>query len=236
MNIVIIPDVHGRRFWRDVVAGHEQDEIVFLGDYIDPYAFEKISTDDAWKEFMDIIEFKKEHPENVTLLLGNHDLGYIDKDLCRVRMDHYHYSRNHGVFMENLQLFDIVKEIESGGKKVLFSHAGFRQPWVDAHPELWDGGTFSPAALNSFLHDEQKLDVLLRALSDRSWYRGGKGDVGSPVWADIDEFGIEKDPVEGYTQIIGHSLDYGPVTVKGLVTSVDCRRGFLLADGHLTLA
>ena len=41
-NWVIIPDVHGRKFWRSAVQGHEEDKIIFLGDYVDPYDWEEI--------------------------------------------------------------------------------------------------------------------------------------------------------------------------------------------------
>ena len=84
--MIIIPDVHGRRFWRDAVKGHEEDKIVFLGDYVDPYEWEGITPGDAFLELKDIIAFKKAHPDNVTLLLGNHDLGYLDYAICTCRM------------------------------------------------------------------------------------------------------------------------------------------------------
>ena len=79
---IVIPDVHGRKFWRDVVKGNEDERIIFLGDYLDPYSEEGITPEDAYNELLDIIAFKKEHPENVTLLLGNHDLGYLDSNIC----------------------------------------------------------------------------------------------------------------------------------------------------------
>ena len=33
---IVIPDLYGRRFLRRAVEGHEDDRIVFLGDYLDP--------------------------------------------------------------------------------------------------------------------------------------------------------------------------------------------------------
>ena len=36
-EMIIIPDVHGRKFWRNAVKGFETEKIVFLGDYVDPY-------------------------------------------------------------------------------------------------------------------------------------------------------------------------------------------------------
>ena len=73
--MIIIPDVHGRTFWRKAVKEYMGDEpILFLGDYLDPYAYEEISPADAFEVFHEIMDIKKSNPEAVTLLLGNHDL------------------------------------------------------------------------------------------------------------------------------------------------------------------
>ena len=40
--MIIIPDVHGRVFWKEIVKNSE-DKIIFLGDYVDPYPGENIS-------------------------------------------------------------------------------------------------------------------------------------------------------------------------------------------------
>ena len=79
---IVIPDVHGRDFWRSAVRGREEEKIIFLGDYVDPYSWEGITPHVAFLELQDIIEFKKAHPDNVVLLLGNHDLGYLDREIC----------------------------------------------------------------------------------------------------------------------------------------------------------
>ena len=44
--MIIIPDIHGRTFWKKAVKGHENDEIVFLGDYNDPYPADNIKPGD----------------------------------------------------------------------------------------------------------------------------------------------------------------------------------------------
>ena len=39
-EIIIIPDVHGRTFWREAIEKYrnkENTQIIFLGDYLDPY-------------------------------------------------------------------------------------------------------------------------------------------------------------------------------------------------------
>ena len=40
-RIIVVPDVHGRTFWREVL-NNTKDKIVFLGDYLDPYKYEAL--------------------------------------------------------------------------------------------------------------------------------------------------------------------------------------------------
>ena len=54
-KILIIPDVHGRSFWRPAVASGDYDKIIFLGDYVDPYPDERIGELTALHGLMDII-------------------------------------------------------------------------------------------------------------------------------------------------------------------------------------
>ena len=53
-NILVIPDLHGRTFWKEPIAHKEDfDHIVFLGDYFDPYHWESINQQDAIENFKD---------------------------------------------------------------------------------------------------------------------------------------------------------------------------------------
>lgn len=36
-EVLIIPDVHGRPFWKDAVQRYPDTDTIFLGDYHDPY-------------------------------------------------------------------------------------------------------------------------------------------------------------------------------------------------------
>ena len=72
MEMLIVPDVHGRTFWKDVIDSNLP--VVFLGDYTDPYPQEEISKKQTIDNFKEIIEFAKENKNRVTLLLGNHKI------------------------------------------------------------------------------------------------------------------------------------------------------------------
>ena len=86
-NLIIIPDVQGRGFWRDAVEKYPEGQFIFLGDYLDPYEYEGITTEEAFHGLEDIVRFKEEHPDRVTLLWGNHDLHYMYPDMMGSRYD-----------------------------------------------------------------------------------------------------------------------------------------------------
>lgn len=216
--MIIIPDVHGRKFWRNAVKGFETEKIVFLGDYVDPYPWDRISGNQAYAEMMDIIAFKKEHPDNVTLLLGNHDLGYLDEYICCSRHDYFREDDIRKALMENLDLFDLVHIVKKDGRKILFSHAGIAEKWVEKHKELLQcegSETFDPFVLNRLLHDEKSHPALFAALAEVSRHRGGLDDVGSPIWADVDEYLGGEKLLDGFLHLFGHTLHSGdPIAVK----------------------
>lgn len=67
-RVQIIPDVHCREAIFDIID-HSVDEFVFLGDYLDSYT----AGDDIMVScFSKIIDFKNEHFDKTTLLIGNH--------------------------------------------------------------------------------------------------------------------------------------------------------------------
>ena len=74
-KVLIVPDVHGRKFWHKAMEMiDEVDQVVFLGDYLDPYPDENITPDDALNEFYKILEFKDKYPDKIVLLIGNHKI------------------------------------------------------------------------------------------------------------------------------------------------------------------
>jgi predicted phosphodiesterase len=107
IELMIIPDVHGRFFWKEpikYIIENTDKKIVFLGDYVDPYdddffnengepLYENIGTindmlKNTIKILKEIIALKKLYPDRIILLLGNHDCGYmISTEICIARYD-----------------------------------------------------------------------------------------------------------------------------------------------------
>ena len=48
--MIVIPNIHGRQFWRHAIQLWDgKEQVVFLGDYLDPYHNEGLSNDEAYE-------------------------------------------------------------------------------------------------------------------------------------------------------------------------------------------
>lgn len=223
---VIVPDVHGRQFWKDVK--NFDCDIIFLGDYLDPYGFEGISNVDALNTFKEILDYAKEN-KNVQLLLGNHDCEYaISTDICDCRRDVFYYDEIRSLFIDNADLFKFALKRNYAGKDFLLSHAGFHPSWLAKHPELSIDKVCDTAYTGV-------IDDFSWTLCDVSYMRGGWYPAGSVVWSDIQEYiGKDLSSVSDYEQIVGHTyLKSQPVGTDN-ITCIDLQRIFLIdQDGNL---
>jgi hypothetical protein len=76
---LILGDIYGSIFWKTAVAKSPNCRYVFLGDYLD--AKDDIVLSKKLDNLQEIIQLKKENPENVVLLLGNYDLLHFDYEI-----------------------------------------------------------------------------------------------------------------------------------------------------------
>ena len=232
-KIIIIPDLHGREFWREVVKGMDPDtHVVFLGDYLDPYEDDWIYWSDAFKALKDIITFKETHPEQVTLLLGNHDLHYLYPELRGSRYNEYQEGKIRRTLEEHLDSFRMAAECSLAGTRYLFTHAGIHTDWVRRHSALF--GPLEKVSAETF-NRMMFSPEFVQALSDVSWRRGGDAPSGSMIWADMDEYELSVPIVPDMIQICGHTrLRGGKPKELNQVICLDCRRAFTLAaDGAI---
>lgn len=215
MKILIVPDVHGRKFWHkaeELIS--EVDQVVFLGDYLDPYSYEGITFEDAITEFKEILDFKEKYSDKVILLIGNHDCHYLITSFMNCSRLHYMFRQEmHDLFMNNIDKFQLIYEFEN----YLFSHAGIYKEWMDKYVLTLD----DLKDYRNFLKNRWKT------LEDCSYYRGGWNNVGSCVWADLYE--LSKN--ELYTdkrQIVGHSQLKENPYITDTISYLDVRQCFIL--------
>ena len=252
MKILVIGDVHGRKFWRQAIADNigKVDKVIFLGDYLDPYEQEIDENQELMEcnDFYDcqgllnmlndIISLKKNEPDKYILLTGNHTDSYIwSKFHAATRTDYKNWEKYHKVFSENLNLFNLVW-IENN---TIFSHAGISKGWAN---RVWEILEFPEDEICSVKEvattlQDTPLDnfnkFYIEAIGDISHYRGGNMFYGSCEWSDLRE---HVDMKKSLTEIIpiGENEIYqifGHTQLKEqLITSkwacLDCRKGFIV--------
>ena len=168
--------MHGLDLWRDVVEAHPECRVVFLGDYLDPYGY--VHKGKLLNNLRAIMQLKRDRPEDVVLLLGNHDLHY--------------FCDESWMFLNNIALFQYA--FQDG--EYLFTHAGVSQEWFD-YDFCGDAARLIADQLNNPAADQ--VPALLRV----GYARGGRrGDTGGIFWADKNEL---EEPLHGFTQIVGHN-------------------------------
>ena len=134
----VIGDIHGRKNWVDLVTPFDEDTLyIFVGDYTDPYYYEGVTYGQMVGQILLMLQFKKEHPDNVILLVGNHDLQYIADIRETNRYDLLNAPQISKIFKENEELFyGVAYQI---GEKYLITHAGvtldWYQMWIDYKKE-----------------------------------------------------------------------------------------------------
>ena len=231
--MIVIPDIHGRSFWKEAVKDRENEDIVFLGDYMDPYDYEGIDYAQAIGNFKEIIEFANSH-KNVTLLLGNHDCHYLSETIAKSsRYDYLNAAEIIKIFRAFERNFLMAIERTINGKQFIFSHAGISIKWLQNHPLLTSDIDFDKISIIDWVNNawEVRDGKFISMLNDISYRRWGYFECGSMIWADLlDHYndGNGKNLVGDY-QIFGHTQVKEPL-VFGKFADFDCRRAFIVND------
>lgn len=252
MNILIIPDVHGRKFWRTAINNNidKVDKIIFLGDYLDPYGDEIeenpelmecnsfYDSQNLLKILEDIVSLKKNEPNKYVLLTGNHSDSYIwSKFNAASRTDYRNWEKYHKFFSQNLEYFNLVW-IEND---VIFSHAGISEEWAN---KVWETLEFPENELSSIKEIAEVLrdtplskfnEYYIKRIGDISHYRGGDMFYGSCEWADLREHidiqnsnpdNIIPKGEDEIFQVFGHTQLKVPL-ITDKWACLDCRQGFI---------
>lgn len=208
-KLLIVPDVHGRTFWRKAKEMISSvDKVVFLGDYLDPYPSEGITKEQAVEEFKDIIQFKKDNMDKVVLLLGNHDGAYAYNFGSASRYDYKNEDTIKELFNNNIELF----QLHYLHNKYLFSHAGITNSWLSKY--------FNVSIDEFFSLPESEIIPKLWICSRM---RGGYDNTGSIIWSDV----REEDRESTYYQIFGHTQLKSEI-ITDTYACLDCRKCFTL--------
>lgn len=241
IHTLILPDIHGRTFWKDAIQKFPKEKypelnIVFLGDYVDPYDFEGITRKQAIENFKEIIETAK-NDNRIHLLIGNHDMHYWHDCEFKPRVDEnpMNFQIIKDLFLKNFTLFNIAYEEIINDERYLYTHAGATKYWLDhlrfigkncivrnketRIDKLGNKIKIVSDERMSFCNmlsnitptaeelNQFKLDWQGQALLwAASWIRGGDDENGSCIWADYEEWSFENSNEGGPFQIFGHTM------------------------------
>jgi hypothetical protein len=239
MKIMSIGDIHGRNTWKKAIFGsiadynhwrteidngakeafedqypnlQTMDKIIFVGDYVDSFDVNNI---DMKLNLEEIIHLKREYPDKIVLLIGNHDVSYIvPHQICsgyRPEMKHDFED----IYRKNDDCFQLAfyheREVEEGKiKRTLWTHAGVTQGWLKLLREIIQKPGFK------FLEDFKDMELArIDELLNKAWeYRlgvlfnvdgdsGGMSQYAGPVW--IRPRRLSWEALEGFDQVIGHT-------------------------------
>ena len=247
-KILVIPDVHGRTFWKEPVSRYSSsvDKSVFLGDYLDPYNSEEGLADDIFENLMEIISLKLDNMDKVVLLKGNHDQHYASKrfeDLAAgTRMDYQNWSKYHQAFNEYKDLFKIAHLETVNDVPYVFSHAGMTLYWLKKVNEnvwkLFDNqiSLASPDIIDRInLLDDDGIGQEMLAVVGRNRSMFGE-ETGGVLWADVFEHDMPHAPkaygLDKVFQVFGHTRlrrDYDSLEYDHFAM-IDSRQCFVIDE------
>ena len=223
-KVVFIGDIHGHDTWKRIVADNSNaDHFVFVGDYFDAYL---ITPAVQIQNFKEIIEFKESNPEQVTLLIGNHDFHYMPH--CKGQYggySHFFAAEIGELLKANAHNLEVAWQYNN----VLVTHAGVSSTWY--YDNIEDLG-----------HLFQIADKINHLWKDAPWKfnfsgptRDGNSKDNSPLW--IRPQALREDPIDPeIVQIVGHTQREF-VSVKDNVFVIDAlpRQYLILEDGEFVI-
>ena len=213
----IIGEIHGRTSWKELVD--EECINIFVGDYFDPY--EDIPFPILERNFLEIIDYKKAHPDNVILLYGNHDYRYLPKIAeLSSRYDSQNASRIRFLLEDSQPLFHGIAY--AIGENYLVTHAGVSKPWQQKYlPDIDD---IKPSKMEKAINKLWKLSK--KAFGFRAnaedWDFYGESPCQSPIWirpSTLCYYNLYEQ--HEAIQIVGHT-QMGEITEIDDVVIVDC--------------
>jgi predicted MPP superfamily phosphohydrolase len=192
---ISIGDIHGKDVWKEAIIHIDSfDKVIFVGDYVDSFDVTGVVQK---HNLLEIIELKKQYPNKVILLLGNHDVQYMHFPNYRCSGFQSVLSIDYTqIFRENRELFQAAYQIGNN----IWTHAGIHIGWYNEYCKKYQE-----------LHPEMTLaDILNHDYElNKPWIfvvghlRGGRHNVGGPLW--LDRRQLWNKPILDYHQIVGHT-------------------------------
>lgn len=208
MKIICIGDIHGSNKWKEIIKNEKYDRVVFVGDYFDSFEF---SSEVQIENFMEIIKFKEENPENVILLIGNHDYHYTS-----FTNERYSGFQNKNMFLiRNLIMSAISQKMLQMCYKhedIIFTHAGVTKTWAKENDI--DVNNIEESINDLFLYKPNKFNFC-----GSNFY--GDDITQSPIW--VRPNSLKKDLLKDFRYVIGHT-EINHISLTDKIIMIDVLR------------
>lgn len=215
----IIGDIHGRDCWKQLV----DDSLVnvFVGDFFDPYSC-GVTFEDCKHNFMEIIAYKRQHPQNTVLLWGNHELHYLLQREIKERYSRFDYMNADAIekLLEDNGCYfsDIAYSI---GNEYLVTHAGVSRYWYKRWFGEYDGE--APDTVATEINNLWRLNRKAFSVQENGRFPYDQdGMTQSPLWVRswvLDRCNLFEGTI--YRQVFGHTQCNSIKEHNGLI-NVDC--------------
>lgn len=126
MKIIVLGDTHGRLLWKDVI-NQDFDKVVFIGDYFDSF---DISFEQQLQNFLDICQYKRDNPDKVVMLTGNHDFHYTPTAMDHGDIYSGFQHRNSWTIRHALEANKDIMQMAFQWNEWLMTHAGVTSTWI----------------------------------------------------------------------------------------------------------
>lgn len=207
MSTIVVGDLHGKLHLAQELLQDKNQEIVFVGDYLDSFTIDKQTQINTLDLILDACQTRN----NVTALLGNHELSYLDPinhacsgfsdDILRAVLE------RKALMQACLQMYTVVNGF-------LITHAGVSRSWLPSRYNTLE-------EITSYINSVD-MDILARV----GFSRGGlRNSVGGILWCDSY---YEFKPIKGVKQIFGHTQYRAPEQGMGILEeyennfNIDC--------------
>lgn len=192
MKVLTIGDLHEKDVWKTRVNQNDWDVCVFIGDYVDSWTHDDTT---CINNLRDIIAFKQSDPDSIFLLLGNHEISYMDTAYRCSGFQPSMYLAINDILSREKDLFQVAFQVDN----YLFTHAGVTKKWyVHSQDIIEDFSGYNLAETLNNIHNSSKQPILHTV----GKLRGGHG-FGGITWADKTE--LMEGPLPDYHQIVGHT-------------------------------
>ena len=196
MKLIALGDTHGRSKWKEIVEGEKDaDKIIFIGDYFDAKDG-GYSANRQIENFKEIVELKRNNPDKVILLIGNHDFHYLNGVNEEYSSYQFGYAKDINAVLQPV-VDEGLLQMCYKNDKYFFSHAGVTNTWVDNNNI--DRDNLQDEVNELFRNDITKFRF---TMGENDSY-GGNDVTQPPIW--VRPQSLVKDMVKDIICIVGHT-------------------------------